>query len=278
MRTALAGAVLAASLVAALGAYAHGTLPERLVLASRQVAASPEAAEPLLRRADLQRRAGDWGAALADLRQAALRAPNLPALELLRARIYLDRGDPEGSLPPLARLLLALPCHVAALVQQGHALRALERPLDAAGSYAAAAGCGGLADPQLVMDHAGALLDAGEIHTGAALATLDRGIEALGSVPALVRRAVEIEVAAGRLDAACARVDRQLIHTPSSPDWHARRAELQRAALHPEAARTSYEEALRLLRARRSDAPAFAKLRARVEDALRELGGMGDAP
>ncbi len=96
--------LLLASLAAApRGAAAHEPLAPSLAGLDRALRETPADLRLRLRRAELLRLAGAFDEAEAELDAVAALAPRLPGLDLARAQLALDRGDPDAALEELDR-------------------------------------------------------------------------------------------------------------------------------------------------------------------------------
>jgi tetratricopeptide (TPR) repeat protein len=151
------------------------------------LAAEPECVGALIERGHLRRRRGDYEAAAAAFRAAAMADPNNKNIqvELARALRSLERLDEAGRI--LSDLLNAEPRHVGALIERGHLLRKQDDQEGAAAAFAAAAAT----DPDnrnIAVELARALRALDRI--AEADAVLDRVLEAEpNNVGALIERA-----------------------------------------------------------------------------------------
>lgn len=263
------GALIALAVLLSPGpAPAHGSFDTRLAALSAQIEAQPSA-DHYLARSALYREHGDLEAALADLEQAERLEPERVDVDLQRGRLALVAGRPEQALAPLQNLLAESPDHGEAHLALARALAGLGRSREAAIHYTRAIETATVAIPSRYLERADALLAAGQLE--AALEGLDEGLARLGPVVALANRAIEIERAQGRADAALVRLDRLAAFASRQETWLARRAELLEDAGRCAEARSVWAAALaeiERLPARRRAAPAMAQLESRARDGL----------
>ena len=267
---AIAAALGVAVAASALPGLAHGVFDP----GARPEGHDAHRAEPWLKRSDAHRRRGDLATAWSDLAEAARLAPERSDLAYHRARLHLAGGDGAAAVRELERFLIASPDHV-----QGHATHA--RALIALGRHALAAEAFGraiaVADdpaPDHYVSRARARLAAEANTRGLAIAELDAGIARLGPVPALVQEALAIERAGGRLDAALARIEREIARAREPVWWKERRADVLCDAGDTTAAQRGYREALALALAAPQRRRSTGSWRA-LETRLRQRGRAG---
>lgn len=264
-----------------LPGFPHGTLHERIEAMDRLAAEHPRSAEPVLRRAELHREHGDYDLALADIWLAEELEPELPRVDLHRARVYRDQGQAQKAREATLRFLARVdgdtqsPQPIASArqlladldTQSGDALSAahqLSLAIEASEHPA----------PALFLRCADAFEDAGVDYFDEALATLDRGLDALGPLVVLQQRALRVEMARGNLDAALGRIDAIVASTPGSPESMLQRGRILERMGRPNEALASYHLGLRALLARppaRQQAPAALSLRAELDQAIERL-------
>jgi tetratricopeptide (TPR) repeat protein len=270
-RFANATVVAAAILLAPAPVLAHGDFDARVAALSARIKEQPSA-DRYLERSVLYRGHGDLAAALADLDHAERLDPTRTDLGLHRGRLALDAGRPEEAVAPLEELLAGVPDHPEANLALARALAELGRPRDAAAHYTRAIEAAPVRIPSHYLEQADALLAAGEPQV--ALNGLDEGLSRLGPVVALASRAIEIELAQGRVDAALVRLDRLASSASRQETWLARRAEILEDSGRRAEARAAYAGALaeiERLPVRRRATPAMAQLESRARDGVARL-------
>ena len=270
-RLANATVVAVAVLLTPAPVLAHGAFDARVAALAARIKEQPSA-DRYLERSVLYRGHGDLAAALADLEQAERLDPTRTDLGLHRGRLALDAGRPKEAVAPLQALLAETPNHPEANLALARALAELGRSRDAAAHYARAIEAAPVGIPSHYLERADVLLAAGEPQV--ALDGLDEGLSRLGPVVALANRAIEIELARGRVDAALVRLDRLALRASRQETWLARRAEILEDSGRRAEARAAYAGALaeiERLPARRRATPAMAQLESRARDGVARL-------
>jgi tetratricopeptide (TPR) repeat protein len=270
-RLAHATVVAVAVLLAPAPVLAHGAFDARVAALSARIEEQPSA-DRYLERSVLYRGNGDLAAALADLKQAERLDPTRTDLGLHRGRLALDAGRPKEAVAPLQALLAETPNHPEANLALARALAELGQSRDAAAHYTRAIEAAPVAIPSHYLERADVLLAAGEPQV--ALDGLDEGLSRLGPVVALANRAIEIELARGRVDAALVRLDRLALRASRQETWLARRAEILEDSGRRAEARAAYARALaeiERLPPRRRATPAMAQLESRARDGVARL-------
>lgn len=202
-------------------AFGHGDVHDRIAGVNQQIATAPADAQLYLQRAELFRQHADWQAALADCDQAQ---PLDPAVDvaLLRGRILLEAGRPADALPVLDGYVSRHPQHTQAWVCRARVLTYIGRHDAAIADYREALQRSPQPEPDLVLECANALVALGK--SAEAVTVLDAGLTKLGELPSLALRALDIEVATGKIEAALARVETMRQHAPRPEPWMAKRA------------------------------------------------------
>jgi tetratricopeptide (TPR) repeat protein len=272
-----AAVALGSALLAGGLAGAHESTDASLARAHRQIQQHPEDAALYLVRAELHRVEGDFVAAAADLKRARELDPGLPEADLYRGRLLLETGRFSEAEAAFRRFLGRSPRHAAARALHADSLARLERHSEAAEEYGAAIRLQASPSPEFYLGRAGALGEAGDV--GAALRSLDEGLETLGPVTTLQLRAIDLELQRRDVDAALARLDRVAATSASQAPWLVRRGEVLELAGRDDEALRAYVRALSAIRelpgARRSTR-AMSRLEARAVDAMRRLSRAAD--
>lgn len=205
-------------------ATAHGAIHEQLQALAVALENTPDDPALLFRQAELLAEHNDREAAERSLDRVETLAPGHYPSALPRARLALAAGRPEQAVALLSDHLAAHPGDDTALILRARAQAALGLYQEARDAYReiwrrcdAAAGC------DLVQEIADALA----IDTPAeALAVLDVGLKRHGSVPSLLLRALDLDLALHRHDSALQRVQLLRSLSPRPEPWMARRAEI----------------------------------------------------
>jgi tetratricopeptide (TPR) repeat protein len=250
-------------------AGAHGDLDELLAHADRAIAAHPESTDAWLRRAELRSLHGEHAAAARDLARARELEPDRAELDLYRGRLELAAGDTQSAADALAKFTARSPEHVGGHVLYAEALAARDQEREAVGAYARALEL----RPNPAIYLARANLSA-TWSIDEALAGLDEARDVLGPIAPLELRAIELEAADGRFDAALARVARLEALPGRSEVWTVRGAELlERAGRYDDALQCWADviAAIEALPDSRRRTPATAEREARARAARERL-------
>ncbi len=277
--------LLTATLLALAPVARHDTLQARLAHVDARMAREGASVDLLLARASLLRRHGDLEGALADVRRSAALAPDSIDVAFARAQVLVEAGRVSLARPDVERVMLARPAAPEALLLGARVLTDAGE-LDAAlARYEAAFAHLAVPRPEHYLAQAELLrrIDARASRGPArALEILERGIERLGAVPALVLAAIEDELNANDPDAALTRLDSLRAHASRQDHWLARRAEiLERAGRAPDAleAWRAARASLEALPTRHKATPRTRELRVRIELRIEFLTrGLPDAP
>jgi predicted Zn-dependent protease len=259
-------------LVVALAAplSAHEGMHEQIAQVTAEIVRRPHDAALFLKRAELYRLHGDWQEASRDYDRARRIDPALTAVDLGAGLLLLDRGRPAAALEPLHRYVKARDEDSRGHIALARALRSTGKPSEAAGEYAAALASIPRPEPELVLDHAHALVAAKR--AGEALESLDTMQARLGPLVTLQLAAIEIEVSSGNYDAALRRVDAAETAAVRKETWLERRGNILHRAGRDAEARSAYQaalDALASLPAERRFTRAIQQLEERLHRALR---------
>jgi tetratricopeptide (TPR) repeat protein len=230
-----------------------------------------------VRRGELLGHHGETEAALSDFDRAEALDPALTAVALARGELLFGAGRFAEAKAALDRFLAAQPNHAAALSTRARTHAELGRPADAVADYAGAVRARielGQAWPDDYLERARVLAAWGGEHTLEALRGIEEGIGQLGPIVSLELYAIDLELLAGRQEAALTRVAALLAQSPRKERWLARRAEILEGAGRDAEARLAYEQATRAisaLPARHRRTRATRELENRVEEGLARL-------
>ena len=281
----------------------HGPWHARLEAVNEALERAPSDSHLLFERAELHRLDGAWDAAAADYQQVAELDPTLLGVELGRARMARSRAaerlgtatsevsDPaereasrrirneflEHGLACIERLLAARPDHAAARLERARLLAELARWTLAVQDYDWLLVHEEPLRPDTVLEAARSAYSMAQekVESAAqALARLDRGMERLGTLPALQLEAVEYERRRGDFAAAVGRIATVEALASRKETWQARRGELWwESGDLPRAQRAfrAARDSLRALPLSRQTTPAARRLAGRIDEALRSL-------
>jgi len=202
MRTTLA---LLLTLALAPTALAHGNLSDRIAILGDQIKSHPQVAALYAERADLLAQDGAYADALADWDAAEKLDAKLAPVPCVKAQLFLDLKMPAKAVAILAPLVKANPKHGPAWFLLG---QAQVQTGDAAGACASFDAAIPLLSP-LLPEHVLAQAEAQvSVKQGdEAIKRLEAGMKMLGPLIVLQDKAVGIEVALGRTQAAVARLE-----------------------------------------------------------------------
>lgn len=229
-----------------------------------------------LKRADAWRRAQRWEEAFADLTAAESLDPSLPGLHLARGRLLIDVRWWPAARVCLQRHMEREGVDANVLGLAADAALGAGDVDDALRLRAQSLALDGQASPELWLKAAEEVLTAGgrtaEART-AAVAVIDAGVARLGPVVSLQLRAVELDRADGRWDAALARLETVTDASPRKESWLARRGDLLSEAGRPAAAADAWRaarSALDTLKPHRRETALIAELEAHLDAVLAE--------
>ena len=253
---------------------AHESLRRNIIAVTQEIDRAPYDASLHLRRGELYRLHRDWERAQADFERAAELDRGLAVVDLYVGRLLLEEGRPEPALTLLTRYLEIEPESAPARVARARTWTALGRPLDAAADYSLA-----LArhrSPELYLERAAVLAAGGTEFLARAREGLEQAIAALGPVPAIEHRLIELELETGDIDSALRRVDGAVARSRSAVPWLVRRAEILEEAGRCDEAVRAYGTARRELRElpeHRRQTRMIQNLEMRITTALERLAG-----
>jgi predicted Zn-dependent protease len=234
--------VVALWALVAAPAWAHGTFHEQIAAASERVAQQPANPQARLARAELYRQHGDFDAALADLAEVTRLAPAMDEVDLLRARTLVDAGRAHQGLAYLDRYVARHPDRAAGFLERARAHEAVVAPQAAADDYQLALDLLRDPTPDDYLRRMRAQRAAGRRE--AALGGLDEAMARLGPIVSLELPAIDLELEAGRFDAALARLDRLAVQSPRQETYLQRRGEILLLAGRRPEARRAFQAAL----------------------------------
>ena len=239
-----------------LFAVAHGDLHERLDALSARLRVDPTNAALHLERGNLRRQHGDLVQAIDDFAAAAKLDPKLDGVDLALGRTLFASQDWAAACTAMDRHLQGHPDHATALLLRARCLVLLGDNRRAAADFERGIALCREPQPDDFLDRANAMLTLGSVDD--ALRGLDEGIARLGPAVSLQLRAIDLEIAAGRFDAALDRLARAAGPDAHHDIWLERRAIVLRQAGRDNEAAAEAQEALRLIAALPPSRRAFA--------------------
>jgi tetratricopeptide (TPR) repeat protein len=212
---------------------------------------------------------GDWELALIELDKLD---DSVVDCRLTRARALLLGKQHEKSRELLDALVTKSPENPLVLTERARVFGGLRKPAESLADYRMALKFMPRLDPLFCLEMADALIS--QERQEEALAVIQKGIAALGDVPVLLLRALEIETATGKTEAALSRIAILEKQAPRPEPWMARRAELLAKAGRADEARaawTALKNHLSSLPNLQRGTPDFLALSAKADAALLSL-------
>lgn len=218
---------------------AHGGFDEEIKLTDTLITVAPENGLHWYHRAYLNFLHGDWQIALSDAEKAERLAPHQFPVDWLRAQALEAGGLHEAALTVITDFLTAHPSHPGGLAVRARIFMKLNKAESALVDFREALARMPNAEPDLYLEVADAL-QSQQLHDEAAQ-VLASGITKLGNIPSLVLKALDLEIATGRIDLALTRVDAMQSKAPRPEPWMARRAAILDKAGRVAEARTAWQ-------------------------------------
>ncbi len=244
-------------------APAHPGLHDTIARLSERIVAAPDDQTLVLERGIAYLNDGQVAEALADFRRAeTLGDPDRVALDL--GVLFYRTGRLAEAREALTRWLARSPDDLVALDYRARAARDAGDARAALRDYEALFALGRPLNPGQWLSAAELLAKREGDGIPAALALLDRGMAAQGTIPQLQRRAIAWERERGDLAAALRRHDALAEALGRSPEWRVDRAELLLAQGRTREAKRELGAASGALAVQRLT-PAHAALAARIE-------------
>jgi Flp pilus assembly protein TadD len=224
---------------------AHGPLHEQIDVVTQEIAGKPGDAGLYLKRAELQRHHGEWKLSAADYDRASQLDPSLSAVDLGRAKLALDFGEPAKALTPARRFLKKNPQDFEGRLALAESLQRTGRFRDAASEYALARRCPGGDQAEVYLSEARSWHSAGQAIR--ALAAIDFGIGRFGPLVVLQAPAIEWERQRKNWDSALRRLDTLAAQSERKETWLAQRGDILAEAGRSTAATVAYRQALKAI-------------------------------
>jgi tetratricopeptide (TPR) repeat protein len=234
-RSTLLWTALLACTIATPTLIAHGDLHQQIAEVTARIRKDPR--NPLLyvERGQLYRTNKQYRSSLADCARALRLDPVLKEAHLCRVLTLAVSAPKATAVRELTAVLDRYPDAVDARVARARLFAAMGRFAEADQDYAAAVSRH--ASPDWYLEWSAALKRGRHPR---AIVVLDEGIATLGPIVTLQDAAIDLDVAAGRYDAALARVDTVVQQIPKSPLWLVRKAVILERAKRLDAAQDAY--------------------------------------
>jgi tetratricopeptide (TPR) repeat protein len=220
----------------------HEDLEIQISKITKQIEQEPERAILYFRRAELHRLHEDWPAARADLARASARDPELVAVDLALGRVCNLAGDPEAARVALDRFVARRPDHAEGRIERARARARLGDRTGAVADYTAA--IARMEEPwaQNYIERSEVLREDGKLDE--AIRGLEEGVQRIGSALPLLLALLDLELEAGRVDAALKRIETMAAASGRKDLWLVRRGEILRQAGRETDARKAFESAI----------------------------------
>jgi tetratricopeptide (TPR) repeat protein len=231
-----------------LWAQAHGDAHESISLLDVRILLSPSDPELYLNRGLNYLEAEHYPEARADLEKALALDPGFDAARYYLAEVLRKANRLDEAEAAARRHLQATERGKTAELARGHwllgdILAARGRHLEATEAYGKATPLTAILTPSQIQAHALAYQNAGGAYLNQAIQVIDHGLGRIGPVDHLIELALNLELKAGRVDAALARLDGWIGLGRSLPFLHARKARILAEAGRHAQARTALDAA-----------------------------------
>jgi tetratricopeptide (TPR) repeat protein len=210
--------------VALGGVPVHEDLLVQIARLTRQIEQQPDRAALYFRRGELHRLHEDWAAAREDLERARALDGELTAADLALGRACNGAGDFRGAREALDRFLSRRPDHAEGLIERARARARLGDPSGGVEDYTKA--ISRMEEPWAAnyIERSELLRSAGRIDEG--IRGLEEGLRKVGPAVPILLALLDLELEAGRIDAALGRVDAIAASADRKDLWRVRRGEI----------------------------------------------------
>jgi len=203
---------------------AHADIDLQIHRLNRQIACQPDRAELYHQRAELHRAHHDWSAAGVDFARLRELQPDYPELDFLEARYFLDASQPEKALQRVNRFMDTNPQHVTAMVTRAGVHQALGQCRAAALDIGRAIHGSKVRGPELYLLQARLLLQPGCKDPAGSELVMDKALDDVGPVVALVQLASSLKLFNSKPAAALGLLEQLPASVKDLPDWRYRQA------------------------------------------------------
>lgn len=249
---------------------AHGPFHDQILDLSRRIASAPHDLLLVAQRCDIERAHGLWSEAEADLVVLERLRPADPTNQLRRGFILVGKGEGADAIPPLRLWIEAHPTNMEDRLILAQALRQSRKWSGAAQEYSKVLEGAEAPRAQIFIERAECQVEAGA-PSAHIVAGLDAGIGRCGALPPLVRMAAELELKAGLVEAAAARVRKLGGDSARKERWLFEEGEIYRRGGLPAKAEDRYRASMAALQAlppRFQRALTTMELRSEIEQRL----------
>jgi tetratricopeptide (TPR) repeat protein len=252
---------------------AHGEVLIQIAAISKKIeAATNNAAQLYLDRAELHREHKDWDAAKLDYDRASKLDAKLDAVDFCRARMLDDSGQLEAARAMFNNVIRRSPKDGEAFIGRARVLVKLREMKPAVADFRQGLELLSHPKPEYFLELAQAL--AGEGNRDDALRSLDEGIKKFGPIVLLQAYALEVELERKNHEAALTRIDSIIKDAPRKESWLAQRGDILLAAGRPAEAQNSFGSALsaiKLLPSVLQKASPMQNLQSHIDEAMGKI-------
>jgi len=249
---------------------AHGPFHDQIQDLTRRIASAPDDSLLVAQRCDIERVHGLWSEAEADLVVLERLRPADPTNQLRRGFILVGKGEGAGAIPLLKLWIEAHSTNVEDRLILAQALRQSRKWSEAAQEYSKVLEGAETPRAQIFIERAECQVEAGASPTHI-VSGLDAGIGRCGALPPLVRMAAELELQAGLVEDAAARVRKLGEASARRERWLFEEGEIYRRGGMPAKAAEQYRASLAAVQAlppRFQRALTTMELRSEIEQRL----------
>jgi len=220
----------------------HEDLLDQIARLTRQIGQQSDRAALYFRRGELHRLHEDWAAAREDLERARALDPELTAADLAIGRACNGAGEFRRAREALDRFLSRRPDHAEGLIERARARARLGEKAGAAEDYTKAISL--MEEPWAAnyIERSELLRSDGRIDE--AIRGLEAGLRKIGPAVPILLALLDLELEAGRIEAALGRVDAVAASSDRQDLWMVRRGEIYARAGRTREARQAYAGAL----------------------------------
>jgi tetratricopeptide (TPR) repeat protein len=229
---------IAIGIASLLPAAGHGAYHDVVASITTKLKSQPDDAGLRFKLAQAHIGHGEWRACLDETDRVERLAPGIYPTGYLRGLALHTGGRDQEARAALDAFLAKNPEHAQARATRARALVKLGQPAQAVPDFEKAVKLSTHPDSGLILDFAAVYNQLGQ--TADASRVIDRALPASGDTSALLRRALEIEGAAGAWDSALARIEALRQTAPRPEPWMAERARLLARARRDDQARSAW--------------------------------------
>jgi len=249
--------------------HAHIGEHEYIILLTKQIEEDPENSHLYFKRGEQQRLAGHFDSALIDFATTESLDSDYHLVDLVRGQLFLDFGWYITAEFYLKRFIENSPKNIVALISLARSISAQGKGKEASEIYSLIFDLVPNPSPEFFIEMANSYLIDNN-HTEA-LNSLDEGIERIGDITSLYKKALDIEIENNMYPQALIRIDKLIEYSPQKEKWIYRKGKLLESHGEYEEAQKSYTKALEYLETRppnKRKIPVFIELEKEIKIGL----------